>query len=120
MNKNQHPWYTMCANFDPKWTTLNFSAEICPKKDLGLETEKSKKNRKENQLRRDTLYANFHSNWTTLSFLVQISSKMDLGFEIQKTNVGASISNLEIKCVLIFRQNEQLWLFWSKFAQKWI
>ena len=39
--KNQHPRYTMCANFESKWTTSNFSAEICPKKDLGLETEKS-------------------------------------------------------------------------------
>ena len=38
-NKNQHPRYTMCANFQRKWTTLNFSAQICPKNDLGLETE---------------------------------------------------------------------------------
>ena len=40
-NKNQHPWYTMCANFYSKWTTLTFLAQICPKKDLGFETEKS-------------------------------------------------------------------------------
>ena len=39
-NKNQHPRYTMCASFQSKWTTLNFSAQICPEKDLGLETEK--------------------------------------------------------------------------------
>ena len=40
-NKNQHPRYTMCANFQSKWTTLNFSTQICPEKDLELETEKS-------------------------------------------------------------------------------
>ena len=40
-NKNQYPWYTMCVNFQLKWTTLNFSAHICPESDLGLENEKS-------------------------------------------------------------------------------
>ena len=45
---------------------------------------------------------------------------MDLGFEIQKTTVGTRIKNLEITCVLIFRKKGQLWLFWPKFAQKWI
>ena len=43
---------------------------------------------------------------------------MKLGFEIQKTNVGIGISILEIPCVLILRQNGQLWIFWPKFAQK--
>ena len=40
-NKNQHPRYTICANFQSKRTTLNFSAKICPKKDIGFETEKN-------------------------------------------------------------------------------
>ena len=40
-NKNQHPRYTLCANFQSKWTTLNSSAQICSEKDLGLKTEKS-------------------------------------------------------------------------------
>ena len=44
---------------------------------------------------------------------------MDLGFEIQKTNVGIRISIPKIPCVLIFKQNEQLWLFGHKFAQSW-
>ena len=30
----------MCANFQSKWTTFNFLAQIYPEKDLGLETEK--------------------------------------------------------------------------------
>ena len=39
-NKNQHPWYTICVNFESKWTTLNFSMQNLSKNDLGLETEK--------------------------------------------------------------------------------
>ena len=45
---------------------------------------------------------------------------MGLGFEIQKTNVGIRISILEIPCVSIFKKNEQVWLLWPKYAQKWI
>ena len=40
-NENRHPRYTMCVNFQSKWTNFNFSAQICPEKDLGLETERS-------------------------------------------------------------------------------
>ena len=100
-NKNQHPRYTMCVNFQSKWTTLNFSAQICPKKDFGFKTEKSNLGIRVNIV--ETL--NFRSNWTTLSFSVQICPKMDLGFEIEKTNVGTRISNLEVTCGTIFWQN---------------
>ena len=40
-NKNQHPRYTICANFQSKWANLDFSGQIYPKNDLGFETEKS-------------------------------------------------------------------------------
>ena len=55
-----------------------------------------------------------------MTYLVQISPKRKLGFQIQGTNVGIRISILEIPCVPIFRQNRQLWIFGTKFAQKWI
>ena len=45
---------------------------------------------------------------------------MDFELEIRKTNVETRISIFEILCVPILRQNGQLWLFWPKFAQKWI
>ena len=32
---------SLCANFQPKWTTLTFSAQIYPKLDLGLEIQKT-------------------------------------------------------------------------------
>ena len=89
---------------------MNFSAQICPKKDLGLETEKSNVGIKV----RDSLGANFQPNWIPLTFLAQICPKSKLGFEIQKTNVEIRISMLEIPCVPIFKQNGRL--FGPKFA----
>ena len=66
------------------------------------------------------MYFNFQLKQTNLTFLAQICPKKTLGFEIQKTNVGIRISIFEISCAPIFRQNGQLWLFGTKFAQKWI
>ena len=61
--------------------------------------------------------ANFQTKRTSLTFLAQICPKRNLGLEIQKTNVRIRISNLEIPCVLIFRQNGQLWIFRPKFGE---
>ena len=36
-NKNQNPQETLWANFRAKWMNLTFSAQICPKMDLGLD-----------------------------------------------------------------------------------
>ena len=48
----------------------------------------------------------------------------DLGLKFEKANIKIIINILEIlrvcACVPVFRQNKQLWLFQSKFAQKWI
>ena len=62
--------------------------------------------------------ANFQAKQTALAFLAQISSKMDLELAIQKTIVGIRISILDIVCVPILSQNEQLGIFRSKFVQK--
>ena len=64
--------------------------------------------------------ANFEAKRTTLSFLTQICPEMAFWSEILKTNIEIRIDILEIPCVPIFRQNEQVWFFWPKFAQKWI
>ena len=64
--------------------------------------------------------ANYQAKQTVLTFSAQICSKLDLRLEVQKTNIRIRISILEILYILIFRQNKQLWLFRSKFAQKWI
>ena len=72
----------MCQ-FSVKMNNFEFFAQICPKKDLGLETEKSNAWNK-NQHCRDTLYANFQPNWTALSFSVQICPKMNLVLKFRK------------------------------------
>ena len=41
VNKNHHPRDTMCASFQAKQTILTFMTQICPKKNLGLETHRT-------------------------------------------------------------------------------
>ena len=64
------------------------------------------------------LCANFQAKQTALTFSVQICPKMGLGLAVQKTIVGIRINILNIPCVPIFSQNEQLWIFRPKFVQK--
>ena len=52
--------------------------------------------------------ASFQAKQTALTFSAQICPKMDLGLAIQKTIVRIRISILDIPCVPIFSQNEQL------------
>ena len=122
-NKNQHPRYTMFANVQSKWTTSNFSAQICPKKDLGLETEKNW-NEKNVVIRInivETLCVPIFSQTGQLwLFWPKFAQKWILGLKFQKSKSGFRISILEILCAAIFRQNGQLWIFGPKFAQKWV
>ena len=52
--------------------------------------------------------ANFQAKQTALTFLAQTCPKIDLGLAIQKNIVGIRIVILDIPCVPIFSQNEQL------------
>ena len=52
--------------------------------------------------------ASFQAKQTALTFLAQICPKMDLGLAIQKPIVEIRISILDIPCVPIFSQTEQL------------
>ena len=54
------------------------------------------------------LCVSFQAKQTALTFLAQICPKMDLSLAIQKNIVGIRISILDIPCVPIFSQNEQL------------
>ena len=62
--------------------------------------------------------ASFQAKQTALTLSAQIFPKVDLGLAIQKTIVGRRISILDISCVPIFSQNEQLSIFRPKFVQK--
>ena len=110
-NKNQHPRYAMCANFQTKWTTLKSLAQVCPEMDLGLEIEK-----RVNQNPRDTLCANFQSIWRTLAlFWYKFAQKWILRSEFQKYKSRFGISTSKIPWAPIFSLNGQLWIFWPKF-----
>ena len=84
----------MCVDFQSKWTTFNFSSQICPKMDLGLETKKSNVGIRIRIV--EILRANFQPIWTILTSLAQICPKMFFWLEIQKTNVEIRISILKI------------------------
>ena len=51
---------------------------------------------------------NFQAKQTALTFSDQICRKKELGLAIQKNIVGIRISILDIPCIPIFSQNEQL------------
>ena len=86
-NNNQHPRYTICANFQSRWTILNFSTQICPKKDLGFKTGKN-------------------------NVGIRINIVQTLCMPIQKTSVGIRIIIVNMLCVPIFRKNGQLAQKW--------
>ena len=52
--------------------------------------------------------ANFQAKQTALTFSAQILPKIDSGLTIQKNIVGIKVSILDIPCVPIFSQNEQV------------
>ena len=115
--------YCVCmwvsASFEAKQRVLTFFSPNLPKSGARISNSENYCQNK-NQYPRYTMFANFQSKWTTFNFSVQICPKKDLGFETEKNNFGIRINIVEILCVPIFSQTGQLWLFWPKFAQKWI
>ena len=69
----------MCANFQQKWITLTFLAQICPKTDLGLEIQKTNVERGIFEI---LFVPIFKQKKTTLPFLAQICPKIDFGIRI--------------------------------------
>ena len=57
---------------------------------------------------------------SSVAFYRQFAKKWILGSEFCKNKSECGISSFKIPYVPIFRQNQQLWLFWPKFDQKWI
>ena len=97
----------VCANFLAKQTALTFSAQICPKMDLGLVSQK-------NIVEIRICILNipcvpiFSQNEQLRIFLIQICPKKDLGLETEESNVGTKINIVETLCVPIFSQTGQL------------
>ena len=109
----------MCANFQLKRTTLTFLAQICPKRKLGFEIQKTNVGIRISILEIPCVPI-FRQNGQLWVFGPKFAQKWILGSKFQKSKSGFGISILEILCAPIFRQNGQLWIFGPKFAQKWI
>ena len=94
----------MCANFQQKWITLTFLAQICPKIDLGLEIQKTNVERGISIL--EILFVPIFKQKKTLPFSAQICPKTDFGIRI-----------LEI---LVWIRNQHLqYTMRANFQSKW-
>ena len=94
-NRNQHPRDTLCANFRVKRKTLNFSAQICPKMDLGLEIQKIIVGIDISILEIPYVPI-FRQNGHFLVFRHKFPKKLILGSEFQKFWSGFGISTPKI------------------------
>ena len=133
-----HPQDTLCTSFQEKWRIQVFWLKFVQKIDLSLKFQKTnltirisilkiwiwnlsniKKSNIEIRINIfECLYVRvcrFPGKTNTFDVF---SPKMDLGLTIQKTIVRIRASILDIPCVPIFSQNEQLWIFRPKFVQK--
>ena len=98
----------MCANFQWKWTTLNFSTQICPKIDLGLETEKANVGIRISIVEMLCVPI-FRQNGHFWLFRSKFAQKWILGSGFQKSRSRFGISTSKIICVPpIFSLNGQL------------
>ena len=100
-NKNQHPRYTMRANFQPNWTTLTLSVQILPKKDLGLEIQKTNGGTRISIVEMPCVPI-LRKNGKLWLFQPKFAQKWILGIEFQKSTFGFGICTSEIPCVSIF------------------
>ena len=109
----------MCANFQSKQTTLTFLAQICPKRKLGFEIQKTNIGIRISILQIPCVPI-FRQNGQLWIFRPKFAQKRILASKFQKSKSGFGIGILEILYAPIFRQNRQLGIFGPKFAQKWI
>ena len=103
----------MCANFQLKMTTLTFWVQICPKRKLRFEIQKTNVGIRISMLEIPCVPI-FRQNGHLWLFGPTFAQKWILGSKFQKCKSGFRISILEILCVPIFRQ--KLWIFGPKFA----
>ena len=102
----------MCANFQLKWTTLTFLAQICPKRKLGFEIHKTNVG-----IRISIFVPIFRQNGQLWIFGPKFAQKWILRSEFQKSKSGFGINTSKLPCVLIFSQNGQLLIFRPKFGE---
>ena len=106
----------MCANFQLKRTTLTFLAQICPKRKLGFEIQKTNIGIRISILE-ILCEPIFRQNGQLWIFGPKFAQKWILGSKFQKYKSGFGINTSNIPCVPIFSQNGQLLIFWPKFGE---
>ena len=97
----------MCANFQLKRTTLTSVAQICPKRKLGFEIQKTNVGIRISILEIRCVPI-FRQNGQLSIFGPKFVQKWILGSKFQKSESGSKINILDILCAPIFRQNGQL------------
>ena len=106
----------MCANFQLKRTTLTFLAQICPKRKLGFEIQKTNVWIKISILE-ILCVPILRKNWQLWIFVPKFFQKWILESKFQKSKSGFGISTFKIPCVPIFNQSGQLLIFRPKFGE---
>ena len=106
----------MCANFHLKQTTLTFLAQICPKRKLGFEIQKTNVGIRISILEIPCVPI-FRQNGQLWIFGPKFAQKWILGSKFQKSKSGFGINTSNIPCVPIFSQNGQLLIFGPKFGE---
>ena len=100
----------MCANFQLKRTTLTFLAQICPKRKLGFEIQKTNVGIRISILEIPCVPI-FRQNGQLWIFGPKFAQKWILGSEFQKSKSGFGINTSNIPCGPIFSQNWQILIF---------
>ena len=111
---NLHFQDTMCANFQLKRTTLTFLAQICPKRNLRFEIQKTNVGIRISMLDIPCVPV-FRQNGHLWIFEPKFAVKWILGSKFQKSGYRISTSN--IPWVPIFSQIGQILIFWPKFGE---
>ena len=106
----------MCANFQLKQTTLTFLVQICPKRKLGFEIQKTNVGIRISILEISCVPI-FRQNGQLWIFGPKFAQKWILPTKFQKSKSGCGINTSNIPCVPIFSQNGQLLIFRAKFGE---
>ena len=106
----------MYGNFYAKQTTLTFLAQICPKRNLKLEIQKTNVWIRINILEIPCVPI-FRQNGHLWLFGPKFAQKWILGSKFQKIESGFGINTSNIPRVQIFSQNGQLLIFRRKFGE---
>ena len=107
----------MCANFQLQRTTLTFLVQICRKRKLGFEIQKTNVGTRISILEIPCVPI-FRQNGHLWLFWLKFAQIWILGSEFKKFNSGFGINTSNIPCVSISSQNGQLLIiFRPKFGE---